>query len=506
MFCRLPLCAITVLVATIIGVCGARAGDDFQDVNARFQKAMGGPGAGDKMRAFEILSESDCPDSVRLLLRGITAFPIERSKVRRGASKAERELLSFESAVRIRYAIVDSLSRMRSQASIDIMAGKEGVKSADWEARTAALDALGMVNSTAKVGLLEEERPPVAPELKRGVLDILLESAKDFDPVVRTSATRSLGMIADDSSIPALKELINDGDWHVRLAAAKALGCIRKAECIEALIGRLEVEKGRLVEDIVRSLIALTGEKLPVNPGAWKSWWASRKGREEGEWENAQNVSTPMFYGMRFYSQRIAFVIDITGSMLDGHSDDDVRRILEAEKGLKRPPYKGFSMLDLARYQLVNTVNEMPSETVFNVVCYNSGNILVWADGLVQAGDRNRKSASMWVQGLQGGDDTNLYDGLRRAYDLFKGGDFHRNFEAGPDTVMLFTDGRVNCGMLALTSEILEVMRCVYRLTGVRVNTIGIGDFDAELLRPLAEESGGEFRGYERGLPLGGGE
>jgi HEAT repeat protein len=56
------------------------------------------------------------------------------------------------------------------------------------------------------------------------ILDLLTESLKDKEAEVRAAAAKSLGLLRDKKSIPALKKALKDEEAEVRAAVVEALG------------------------------------------------------------------------------------------------------------------------------------------------------------------------------------------------------------------------------------------------------------------------------------------
>lgn len=60
----------------------------------------------------------------------------------------------------------------------------------------------------------------------KGILQDLLEMAKDESPAVRAATAKALGIVGDRKVVPTLKEALKDGEADVRAAAVEALGKI----------------------------------------------------------------------------------------------------------------------------------------------------------------------------------------------------------------------------------------------------------------------------------------
>lgn len=123
-----------------------------------------------------------------------------------------------------------------------------------------------------------------------------------------------------------------------------------------------------------------------------------------------------------------------------------------------------------------------PEDRVSLVAFSDSAKVVAEGDN----GDFRRFEAA--IDRLQATGATNLYDGLRSAYDLIE-----ETLDPGrQNRVILLSDGVATAGVQE-TARIAELGR-VYADLGIGVSTIGLGtDFDESLLRGLAESGGGTF-------------
>jgi Ca-activated chloride channel family protein len=92
------------------------------------------------------------------------------------------------------------------------------------------------------------------------------------------------------------------------------------------------------------------------------------------------------------------------------------------------------------------------------------------------------------IEGLGVGGQTNLYAGLRMAFE-----EVHAHFEVGrQNRVLLVSDGVPNAGLT--NPETIEGLAEAWSAEGYGLTTIGIGeDFDIDLMRDLAETGSGSF-------------
>jgi len=144
----------------------------------------------------------------------------------------------------VRAQAVKALGERRSIDAIPDMAAK--LKDEDHDVREAARQALEMMGSPAVPALLEmlqdgdvQARALAARAL--GALgdvsarDGLVEALADKSLWVRAPAAESLGSLRDASAVPALVNALRDPEAEVQQAAAAALRQIGTAEALAAL-------------------------------------------------------------------------------------------------------------------------------------------------------------------------------------------------------------------------------------------------------------------------------
>jgi Ca-activated chloride channel homolog len=123
-----------------------------------------------------------------------------------------------------------------------------------------------------------------------------------------------------------------------------------------------------------------------------------------------------------------------------------------------------------------------PTDTI-SFVAFNKSAVVV-----VDAAAGDESSLGAAIDGLTPSGGTDIYEGLRTAYDQGVAFDTDEN----TTRVMLVSDGIATEG-LTDTARILNLADA-YNDEGIGLTTIGLGEnFDIELMRGLAEEGGGAF-------------
>jgi len=470
---------------------------EWSKINKQFIKLWGQK---KKAEACELLGKADDLRAVKKLFKILTKY-METDDVNDAAQAA--------------------LSTTTNEKAIDWLA-KQVTKSMAPARRGTICDTLSKIKN-----------PKIALALKR-----LLNKSKDA--AARTAAIDSLGQMGEKSAIPdIIQALLKDKDWHVRFAAIEALVRFMDRRAVPALIERLKKEPGRLKGDCFRALRALTAEDHD-SPAGWSSWWklnekkalqggghdSFRNDQEEqkerndsggGDTSGGSVTSVPTYYGIKIYSKRIVFVIDLSGSMRDkytgkkpkknrvvtlsgtGKNKNRVRKAVLPWRRIK-------TKWDLAREQLIFTLKQIDPKTSFNIVWYNK-KVWAWKKTLVLASPGTVSAASKMLRKLKPKDATNIYGALKRGFALDGVSDPSQisNYKRGVDTIFFLTDGWPTWGKIAWkkmgkrkenedwVEDMMKVVLKWNKLRKIKVHTIGIGDHATELLSKLAEECGGQY-------------
>ncbi|MCX4247903.1 vWA domain-containing protein [Paraliomyxa miuraensis] len=110
------------------------------------------------------------------------------------------------------------------------------------------------------------------------------------------------------------------------------------------------------------------------------------------------------------------------------------------------------------------------------------------AEVVIESVIGNDPELTLAIGSLQAGGSTNIYDGLRVAYETVEA---HAD-PALQNRVILLSDGEATSGIQSDTR--LVEMSAAYNAEGYGLTTIGVGDgFNPELMRDLAEKGAGAF-------------
>lgn len=186
---------------------------------------------------------------------------------------------------------------------------------------------------------------------------------------------------------------------------------------------------------------------------------------EPSESMNRIGFEQPQYYGIDIHAKRLMFIIDHSGSM--------------------KEYWGNYTRLDRAKTELIRAIRELPEETEFAIVFYESG-VRMWREELVWATSDNKREAIQFVQRLKYGDRTNTYGALRQSLE----------FDESLETVFLLTDGRPTTGTIVAPTQIVTDIIHRNRFRHLNFNTIGVAvrGTTETFLRNLAEQTNGEYR------------
>jgi len=161
-------------------------------------------------------------------------------------------------------------------------------------------------------------------------------------------------------------------------------------------------------------------------------------------------------------------VVDKSGSMADCHCTGDSR------DSANPSGTRGFEKVDIAREAIIRAAEALAPSDQLGVVTFDQN--AHWA---VRTAPIDFGALENGL-GFEADGNTNIYAGLKAAYDDLV------NNPASLRHIILITDGWSTSGAY---DELLEQMQAA----GITLSTIGTGGGSAQILRRLAEESGGRY-------------
>lgn len=498
MFKRLGLLVLALATLPMVAIAGV-SDEEWKTAEKAFKSEYS---RGDKAQACRDLGDVDDVRAVKLLWKVLTRYrPDDDTK----------------SAIR------QALAKASDSESIDFLAETVTGKMKD-EERVILCRVLAEINN-----------PKVGKALV-GLVD-------DKDPIVRASALNAIAALGEKSAVPGVIRALDAKEWQVRAAAIECCVKLMDDRTVIPLIDRMDQEKGRLEGDIIKALRSMTGEKKETSL-EWKAWWNQNKssGLNGGGWDawtdqeetgstakagDDGGGSVATYYGIKIYSKKMVFVIDMSGSMdnkWEGKKPVQRRQTVtltgegSGKKGKPRKATLDWGKIktkwDLAREQLIFTLRQLPPSAEFTIIYYHE-KVKVWKPKLVKADSSAVNAAISHLRKIKPQKATNIYGALKKAFQIggnvadqapveLSGGG---SFKKGGDTIFFLTDGWPTAGKIYWKKPgarkekeedewLVPMMEAVHKWNAVRkikVHTVGIGEHCEALMEQLASEFGGDY-------------
>jgi hypothetical protein len=338
--------------------------------------------------------------------------------------------------------------------------------------------------------------------------DVLKRLARDKEPRVRIAVARSLGAFKRLEALGMLDIYMKDQDWRVRAAAVGSLGEARTSETIAILIKHLGKQKGRLVDDIVKALKKATGRNFQYAE-SWEGWWKQAGGKlptpgedptaNGGEAAPARKMFKPghRFYGIPTRSERICYIIDVSGSM-----NKEVEPLRGPVTGKKdgETRAQGKTRIEVAKNELKRAVSNLNPKQRFTIIFFNQAT-MVWRRKMVPANPANKAAALKDIEAVVAKGATYTLGALREAFavaGVMPGQT--KSEEGGIDTIFLLSDGGPTDNKLhdpkpMDPDEILAAVRAWNKTARVVIHTIAVHTLEAGtyFLQSLAAQNDGIF-------------
>lgn len=303
-----------------------------------------------------------------------------------------------------------------------------------------------------------------------------------------------------DAVRPLLSQFISeDTSIKLLLSAVSALEKIGSAESTRGLISALgemesrgDAEVKRLLgvaHAIEASLRRLTAVSEGPGHAKWIDWWGGQRGefKTVKEQEIAAAIaagdrasdekSGTEFYGIKTYSKRIAYILDVSGSMLSPS---------EYAGG-------GTTKIDVAKKELLRSLASLPKDATFNIIFYST-DFRIWQKKMLEASAKNKKAARRWIEKVTANGATNIFDPLAKAFEIAGRGTFDKEYGTALDTIFFLSDGQPNQGKIIRPSHIIREIGRINSLKKVQIHTVGIGrGHDRGFMKRLAEMTGGTY-------------
>ena len=414
---------------------------------------------------------------------GVQAFKTFASEG--GLGLFEKKLTDKKLSAELRGMMITALEETPGDAALELLAG--GLKAKDPRVLYECMRALSRRGATLhkesvqklsrhKDDAVRHEALISMARLSTGdpkFVEASIKLAKDRDPIERGAAAISLGELRTTAAMDALHGLLGDKAYTVRIEALIGVSIARQALSIPALISRLGECAGAEQDRVHRELRMLTGLDFGGSAQRWEHWWRAEGGAfivppleeaEDAEIERKErreaNPTQSSFYGLNISSERVCFVLDLSGSMNF------------KSKG-------GKTRLQILKSEMDRFLSAYPSGQLFNMVFFGN-DAQRWRSELTLMNDKVRETARDHVKGLDAPGATAVYDGLLAAFE-----------DPLVDTIYLLTDGGPSGGTIDDIDEIIMEVERWNSLRHVVIHTVAVGR-ESSLLKALSAGSNGD--------------
>ena len=304
---------------------------------------------------------------------------------------------------------------------------------------------------------------------------------EDLD--LRNAALNEIRRLGRRNTADLFRERLSHPDWSTRLIALHALEDQRDVALLGPIVERMQSETGRMSIEFKDTLFRLTGEPFGDSAAVWKRWF-DNEGKDarildESEVERLlamaeerrlKDVSGAEFFGIRIESHRVAFVVDVSGSM-----QEPTRGRYVNEPGKPR--------IEVAKAELSKAIEALEENALFNILPFSAG-VETWIpDGVEASKESTREEALEYVSRLGPFGGTNLFGGLEAAFE-----------DQDVDTIFVLSDGEPSVGDIIDPQLIREAIQEMNATRDVVIHAVSVG-LDLEILRWLAEDTGGTYVG-----------
>jgi len=338
------------------------------------------------------------------------------------------------------------------------------------------------------------------------LLDVLERMARDEETGVRVEAARAAAAFKREEGLALLEKFLRDGDWRVRAAAIRSLKAHGGNKVVGILIAQMKKEDGRLLDDISAILQEWTGKRMQF-ADVWQKWWDSvghkvPPKKDPGKEATLKARDSAAFYGIPTRSDRICFVIDVSGSMNKEVEQIKHRTVTGPGRASERP-VEGKTRFDVARNELKRAVGKLNRKKRFSVIYFNQAAKL-WRPEMEKATRGNKKALRKDVEAWRASGATYTMGALRQAFKMagvIHGGAAKKSKDgAAIDTIFVLSDGGPTTNKLEEPKPmdpgiILEKVREWNRDAGIVIHCIAVhcDEVGTYFLRSLAEQNGGVF-------------
>ena len=483
---------------------------DLQECYAKLLKHTDFSSFSERMRAVRQMGTLDCPQARQHLMRIATTAKSLDDRIVAITSLGERMGVAEAKLV------AETVRRKRNPLLTQALAHAFILATNKHTLTWLATDAFGIRDPSVLQAVVDAQTIHADPRARPRLHAVFVQHRdKPRTMALAYASLRAIGTIADARDRSFLLRVPGFAEWRLRLAGAETIArlkpvdinvrgaiveylgdaspVVREAaitstgragivELTDNIADRLEDEHIRTRAVAHAALMEMHGKDLGWDPADWKRWWKKRTDLPK-DIQQHPSSSVTTYYGVKVHSDRILFIIDLSGSMaFPWGAEVDKTRI------------------GVAKRQLLKAIDCLEDSTLFNVIVF-SDKVKSWRrKGEVKANAEHKADARQWIE---------------KTFEKPTGGTFmhaalETAFAENPqvDTIFLLTDGLATDGEPIVPEAILASVNRWNRFRRVVVHTFALtledlskGELDKKSLADikrfmhrLAGLTGGECR------------
>ncbi len=408
--------------------------------------------------------------------------------------KIEQKEAEWTQARRSSKLLVQALASLRSDKSLKAALGKLP-KHKSWRVRQFFAEATVLWHKN------------LGSETWSGkLLAALGRLTHDKETGVRVAVARACAAFRRADGLALLRKALEDTDWRVRSAAVRSLTQHGGNEVVGVLIAQMKKEKGRLLDDLNKILEEFTGKRMQF-ADVWQKWWDSVGHKVPAKKNPGADTSlkardASAFYGIPTRSDKICFVIDVSGSMRKEVEQIKRRTVTGPGRATERA-VEGKTRFDVARNELKRAIGNLNPKREFSIIYFNQA-AKFWRPEMEKASPATKKACRKDIASWRASGITYTLGALRQAFTMagvINGSSKKIQKDgAAVDTIFVLSDGGPTENKIeepkSMDPEIiLEKVREWNRDAGIVIHCIAVhcDEVGTHFLRSLAAQNGGVF-------------
>ena len=337
-------------------------------------------------------------------------------------------------------------------------------------------------------------------------------------------AAVALGRRKAQAAVPRLLELLESDAWQLRAAAARAFELMAGEAVLDAqtakmvlpplpawmtanlndLLAALAVSLGSATGsargNIVSALVRLSQQDYGYDVESWKRLAAGTDPKEI----EPRPVPVPYIVGIPIYGERVVLVIDTSTCTDDTHPFQDIDRLKAVCQVPHARPVAWYEVRTTKQFFAAHArrlINDLPSRGQKFEVIAVSQKIESVFEKLTPCNAGTQRQATTFIAELAVGGGPDHFQGLTRALDV-SGAKDRIAWSLGPDEIVLMTcsipwapgDPSATVGQ----TEVGAAIGLKARLRMVPIHSVGVGPHPYEMMRILADQTGGRYVGLTK--------